>query len=160
MSKKTVYMRGTSGEVFSTNFPEYHKECETLTRAEGERIYRDQTAASLRKWIKPGTTIYTKLESVSSSGMSRRISLYAVTPAKKGQPAQIANITGSAAVVMGRTVSDKGGISVGGCGMDMGFSLVYDFGHSLWPKGTRKPHGKRNGEPDSAGGYALKHSWI
>jgi len=49
---------------------------------------------------------------------------------------------------------------VGGCGMDMGFAVVYDLGLSLWPAGTPAPHGTRNGEPDSNGGYALKHSWL
>jgi hypothetical protein len=160
MSNRTVYMQTEAGDVFSTAFPEYHKECKQLPRAEGERIYREQTAAELRKWIKPGTTIYTKLESVSGSGMSRRISLYAVMPAKKGEPAHIANITGQAATVMRESVSDKGGITVTGCGMDMGFHLVYSLGASLWPKGTRKPHGTRNGAPDTAGGYALRHSWL
>lgn len=56
--------------------------------------------------------------------------------------------------------SDQQGIRVGGCGMDMGFNLVYNLGATLWPKGTKKPHGTRNGEPDTAGGYALKHRWL
>lgn len=56
--------------------------------------------------------------------------------------------------------SDRQGIKAGGYGMDMGFNLVYNLGATIWPKGTKKPHGRRNGEPDSAGGYALKHSWL
>lgn len=24
----------------------------------------------------------------------------------------------------------------------------------------REPHGRRNGDPDSDGGYALKHRWL
>lgn len=28
------------------------------------------------------------------------------------------------------------------------------------PNGTDKPHGRRNGEPDSSGGYALKSRWM
>lgn len=55
---------------------------------------------------------------------------------------------------------DRQGIKVGGCGMDMGFHVVYSLGSVLWPKGTPKPHSTRNGEPDRAGGYALKHSWL
>jgi hypothetical protein len=57
-------------------------------------------------------------------------------------------------------LADDGGIKIGGCGMDMGFDLVYSLGATLWPNGTRKPHGTRNGEPDSAGGYALNHRWM
>jgi hypothetical protein len=66
-----------------------------------------------------------------------------------------------AARAMGDTYDrDKSGIKIGGCGMDMGFALVYNLGSTLWPKGTPKPHGTRNGEPDRAGGYALKQDWL
>ena len=144
MAKKTTtYMRTANGDVFRTTMPEYHKDCERMTRAEGAELYRAQEIADLKKWIKPGTTIYTKLESVSASGMSRRISVYAVRPASQGQPASIANITHAVSIVTGDTVSDKGGIVKTGCGMDMGFSIVYAFGRGLWPKGTPKPHGTR-----------------
>jgi len=160
MARNTVYLRSASGEVFSTEFPEYHKDCERLTRAEGERLYREQSRATLRKMLKPGQTVYCMLRHVSSSGMSRRISLYIVTPAKKGQPAGLRNIDGLTATVTGHTLADKGGISMGGCGMDMGFALVYALGRAVWPKGTPKPHGRRNGEPDSEGGYALKSEWL
>lgn len=51
-------------------------------------------------------------------------------------------------------------IKIGGCGMDMGFALVYELGMKLWPDGTPEPHGQRNGEPDSNGGYALRQRWI
>lgn len=44
--------------------------------------------------------------------------------------------------------------------MDMGFHVVYALGSALWPDGTPAPHGTRNGEPDTAGGYALKHEWL
>ena len=54
----------------------------------------------------------------------------------------------------------QGGAIIQGCGMDMGFSLVYELGAYLWPEGTDKPHGTRNGEPDSDGGYALNHRWL
>lgn len=55
---------------------------------------------------------------------------------------------------------DRQGLKVGGCGMDMGFHVVYSLGQTVWPKGTKKPHSTRNGEPDRAGGYALKHQWL
>lgn len=160
MAKATVYLQTATGEVFSTTFPEYHKECTQLTKAEGERIYKEQERAALRKWLKPGTTVYTKVESVSSSGMSRRISVYAISPAKKGEQARIVNISGTVASVTGYTHAKNGGISIHGCGMDMGFAIVYALGAALWPKGTPKPHGLLNGTPDRSGVYALKHSWL
>jgi hypothetical protein len=58
-----------------------------------------------------------------------------------------------------RNLND-GSIVVTGCGMDAGFEVVYALGCAMWPKGTPEPHGKRNGEPDSEGGYALKQEWL
>lgn len=149
-----AYMQTNDGRIFHTDSPEYHKECKRLKNAEGLALYRAQIRADLLEWVKPGTTVYTQLHSVSKSGMSRRISLKAV------RDGQIADITYPAAILMGDKVSDKGGIVVTGCGMDMGFALVYNLGHYLWSNGTPEPHSSRNGAPDNAGGYALRHSWI
>lgn len=155
MSKKTdYYMQAPGGEVFRTSYPEYHKECKTLTRAEGEKIYRAQVLAEAKRKIKPGQKIYCTLRSVSASGMSRRISLHTI---HKGE---LIPLDYTASILTGRTLSDKGGIVCNGCGMDMGFDLVYSLGYSIWPKGTPKAHGTRNGQPDKDGGYALKHIWI
>ena len=160
MATKNYYMQVATGEVFRTTRPEYHKDCTELPKAKGAELYRVQEIASLKKWIKPGTVIYTKLESVSDSGMSRCISVYAVRPAKEGEAARISNITHAVSSVTGYQVSDKGGLVAPGRGMDMGFAIVYAFGRGMWPKGTPKPHGTRNGLPDKEGGYALKHEWL
>lgn len=42
------------------------------------------------------------------------------------------------------------------CGSSRKFELVEALGARLWPNGTPEPHGIRNGEPDCAGGFALK----
>ena len=105
--------------------------------------------------VKPTDTVYTILRHVSTSGMSRSISLI-VMDGK--QPYDISYL---AAKVLGDKIDQKhGGIKVGGCGMDMGFDLVYRLGATLWPNGTALPHGNRNGKPDSDGGYALAHRWL
>lgn len=142
---------------------------------------QEEARKSLRKLLKPGQTVYCVLRSRSSSGMSRVIDLliaqpdiqtvYPIDPTtgrkdydkgkKKRVGYSIRSIGYTAAKAMGdRWDSDQQGIRVGGCGMDMGFATVYSLGHAVWPKGTRRPHGTRNGEPDRDGGYALKHSWI
>jgi hypothetical protein len=157
---KNVYLRFPNGHVMRTQHPEYHRDAERLTNAEGERIYREQCRAELRKIVKPGAKVYCVLRSVSGSGMSRRISLFVVRPKTKDRPAELSNIDGLTATVTGFTLSDNGGIVANGCGMDMGFHLVYSLGRAIWPNGTPKAHGSRNGEPDRDGGYALKHEWL
>ncbi len=148
------YMRAPSGEVFTTSNPDWHKDSERLTQAAGKIARRDYCRAELRKLAKPGTTVHCVLRSVSKSGMSRTISLFVI---HKGE---LRSIDQLAADATERNVADGGGIKMGGCGMDMGFALVYELGMAMWPKGTKKPHGRRNGEPDTNGGYALKHSWV
>ena len=105
--------------------------------------------------LKPGMTVFTALKHVSASGMSRSIQLKIV------EGGDICDISYYAARAMGDKIDSKhGGIKIGGCGMDMGFALVYNLGMALWPQGTDKPHGTRNGEPDRDGGYALRQRWI
>lgn len=106
----------------------------------------------LLKWIKPGQGVYTVLTHRASNGMSRRLK---VIIAVDGSPF---NITRYVAQACGHRMNDdEGSIVMSGCGMDMGFAVVYSLGHVLWPDGTPEPHGVRNGESDSDGGYALKH---
>jgi len=109
-----------------------------------------QNLDRLHELLKPGDTILCVLRHVSKSGMSRRIDFYTQN---------LDYLSHSFAVVRG-DAEPKNGLRVDGCGMDMGFSVVYSLGYKLWPEGTDTPHGTRNGEPDSNGGYALKHRWL
>lgn len=149
-----VYMIGKDGEAFETNNPEWHKEATQVSY----KKWKPARDAYLRKMIlrelKPGATVYTTVSNVSKSGMSRHIGVYIVAKDRT-----IRNISMMVAELCGYGKRD-GALQVSGCGMDMGFAVVYSLGCALWPKGTRKPHGTRNGEPDHAGGYALKHRWM
>ena len=50
------------------------------------------------------------------------------------------DITWDVMHVLGYRRSDKtGGLRVSGCGMDMGFHVVYNLGYVLWPDGTPEP---------------------
>lgn len=149
-----TYMKSANGEVFETSHPEYHKGCENLGGgAKGFAARQEYCRKELRKILKPKSTVYTVLRSVSKSGMSREISAFTI---HKGE---LRNLDSLVADAIGHTVGNRG-IKMGGCGMDMGFAMVYSLGAALWPKGTAKPNGTRNGEPDLAGGYALKHQWL
>lgn len=59
------------------------------------------------------------------------------------------------------------GSKVSGCGMDMGFALVYDLGRRLWPEGgsvkksQRRHQEERLGNKvETDGGYLLRHEWM
>lgn len=123
---------------------------------------RAEAIATLRKWLKPGSTVYTVLRHVSRSGMSRDISLVIIHKGETLHPNHIVSRAIGERLVT-RNGSDA--LRVGGCGMDMGFHIVYALGYALWPKGFKLPKGAygRNGDTsgyETDGGYALKHRWL
>lgn len=112
----------------------------------------------LRKILKPGDTVYTLLRSVSRSGMSRTMDVYCI---RKGE---LVYLTGWVAQALGMNRRDHH-LQVSGCGMDMGFHVVYEIGRVLFPKGFKQPKGRhgRNGDTsgfDNDGGYALQQRWL
>lgn len=150
----TVYFRDmssnrvvetSSGSIYS-NRDGYVK----ISKSDGKKAVKEQARDYLLTMIKPGQKVYTKINHVSASGMSRSISLYVV------HDDDIINITPSVARLLGYNIDKYDGVPVKGCGMDMCFDTVYNLGFALWSNGTPEPHGFRNGEPDTDGGYALK----
>lgn len=89
----------------------------------------DEALAKLREWIKPGDTVYTILRNVSRSGMSREIGVVLLRDGTDLHP------NWSVARVLGERLGKRDGIIVGGCGMDMGFHLVYSLSSAMFPKG-------------------------
>jgi hypothetical protein len=138
-----------------------------------------ESAHDLLELLKPGDTVKTILRHCSRSGMSRRISLVIA------RDSEVTDITWDAARVMGDPIKQGGkyvqaaGLVVGGCGMDMGFHVVYNLGRYLWPDGFVCPgetcqsndHSNNHGEEwrrknfkgqrhTGDGGYALKQAWL
>ena len=123
----------------------------------------------LKKFLKPGDRVYTILRHVSSSGMSRRISLAVVKDGKVISLDWYAEKLGVA-----QRHATKQGLSVGGCGMDMGFHLVYSLGRCMYPHGVNcagdrkcRSNDHSNGSRDynrkhrhTDGGYAYEHVWM
>ena len=85
----------------------------------------------LHEYLRPGDTVYTILRHVSRSGMSRSISALVIL--KDGIPYEVSHLVSHA----GRGAFDRnsGGVKVNGCGMDMGFHLVYNLSYVLFPDG-------------------------
>jgi hypothetical protein len=112
----------------------------------------DQELASerlLKGYFKDTRTAYTILRSVSASGMTRHISLVVAGVNDEGK-ADLYDITWLAAHAMDEKVSERNGhrtIRVNGCGMDMGFHLVYNLSSVLY-------HGEERA------GYKIKQAWL
>jgi len=123
---------------------------------------KDEALNSLRSMLKPGDKIYTILRHVSNSGMSRRISCFII----KGKDAGPYCIDWHIEKLgLYNRHKKHEGLVVGGCGMDMGFAVVYNLSSKLFPKGFKLAKGQygRNGDKsgyDNNGGYALKQVWL
>lgn len=129
---------------------------------------KEVTRIKLREMLKPGDTLYTSLNHVSRSGMSREIGLYV------GSGDAIQRLTHDAAEAVELKVGKHDGVKMGGWGMDMGFSLVYSLGRSLYPAGFQcageacqsNDHFndsaiKRDGSHHHKdGGYAFRQDWL
>ena len=117
-----------------------------ITKKTNEAIDKELARMKLREMFakQDRPTVYTVLRHVSQSGMSRDISLKTV------EDGQIRDITYTVAIALGEKPKDKNGqrvIRVNGCGMDMGFHLVYSLSSVLYPNEDRA-------------GYKLSHEWA
>ena len=112
---------------------------------------RQEAIDSLRNTLKPGDVVYCVLRSVSRSGLSRVIDLQRIMTDEDGDTRIVSIGYRTARALEMAWDRDRDGIKVSGCGMDMGFHLVYELGRVLYPDGTGR-------SPD--GGYALTHHWV
>lgn len=92
---------------------------------------REEAIADLRKSLPVGTTVYTSLTHVSSSGQSRGVKV--ILAGKDGAT----DISWQVARACEMSLHPKGGVKVGGSGMDMGFHVVYTLSRTLYPKGHK-----------------------
>ena len=103
---------------------------------------KEEAIKKLKEEIKKGDILYTQLNHVSQSGMTRHISVRQI---KKNYPLDWTRLV-SIALDWKEAKNKFGnynGIKVGGCGMDMGFHLVYTLSSVLFNDG-----------------YAIKHRWL
>jgi len=109
----------------------------------------------MRAEIKPGDTIITVLRGVSASGMSRHIDVYRFY-VKNGKVRRDW-LSPRVAAVCGFTFDDKKEcLRVSGCGMDMGYHVVYSLSRVLFTDGFTDSSGWLSND----GGYALRQEWL
>jgi hypothetical protein len=153
-----------------------------MTRTAERIATRDNARHQLRELFPVGSTVNTQLLHVSRSGMLRSIAV--LVPGKNGAVRDVSYLVAEA--TGSKIHKPTGGVAMGGCGMDMGFALVYSLGRSLYPDGqpctgsdgysddgprcTSNDHvnergdvyraGFRKGRVHSDSGYALNHRWV
>lgn len=99
--------------------------------------HRDQAQAFLKKQLtKTNRTVYVVTKSVSESGMSRQLLVFAIVKEQyPGQPAtrRIRNIGWHVRGMLGlRMDPDTHAVTIRGTGMDMHFALVNELSHAVF----------------------------
>lgn len=116
-----------------------------MTKVSRER--KEQCRENLRD-LKPGDRIYCVQRHVARSGMCRHIDFYQIQNDTKSPSVQC--ISAWVADLLGYPRDKKGNsVIVRGCGMDMGFAVVYELSKTLFPD---------NAECDP--GLNLKAVWM
>jgi len=98
---------------------------------------KERAKAFLKDWFPKGSTAHTTVVHVARSGMSRHIKVFAISGER------IQNISYHVAKLLDWRFTNKEAVFVGGCGMDMGFHLIYTLSSKLYDDG-----------------YAIKQSWV
>lgn len=151
-----------------------------MKRQSPKQVEKENARKELLEILEPGDTVYCVLRHVSRSGMQREISFFT-----EG----MLNLDWRMSTVLDMRRGKRDGLVVGGCGMDMGFHVVYNLSRRLFPDGFGekgegplgheiRPKTKekaaeavskgvkfygRNGDPtgwDNDGGYALRSHWV
>ena len=118
----------------------------TATKKEQQNQEREEAKARILDLLNTGAerpTIYTILRKVSSSGMSRQISLKVI---KEGV---LYDITYSTSKLLGLPLVEgfNRAVRVNGVGMDMGYDLVHSISSVLFHEQERA-------------GYIIRHEWA
>ncbi len=110
----------------------------TMTKKQIAAQERQAALDQLRQWCPPGTTVHCVLEHRSRSGMRRSIKAYVLGHGANPEREIWLNPAIERAGIarrwksQGRTME---GSVMDGCGMDMGFALVYALSSALYPAG-------------------------
>lgn len=140
-------------------------------QTKAQQTEQQEAIDRLRAILTRGQTVYTKVDHVSRSGMLRHISVYVMAEYERAGRKECApqNISYWVALAIGNTRAEDGGVKVGGCGMDMGFHLVYTLAATIFRDDPRVATEEeiaacpRYQGPESyykRGGYALSQRWL
>lgn len=101
--------------------------------SESDAKFIQERTAELRETFKGGKDIFCVLRHVSKSGMQRAISFFYI------ENDSLVGLDYSIQKICGYKFNRKhGGLTVNGCGMDMGFSVVANLEYKLFGNSTCK----------------------
>lgn len=124
----TAYFQTRHGLIV-TDAPEIwarEEGAKRLSAKAGKAAWQAECASTLA-FLKPGDTVHVVIRHVSSSGMSRTMTLHVVT-----EDGSIRDITTLAAGLLGENTTKDIYLRVTGCGMDMAWNTVNRVAYRLF----------------------------
>src|SRR5574343_351720 len=102
--------------------------------SESDSRFIQERTSELREAFKDGKDSFCVLRHVSKSGMQRAISFFYIQEPKfDGTKSDLVSLDYSIQKICGYKFNRKhGGLTVNGCGMDMGFSVVANLEYKLF----------------------------
>ena len=88
----------------------------------------------LKEWFPKGSTAHTSIRHVNPKGTSRHIKVFAISGER------IQNVSYYVSKLLNWKLTKNDGVFVSGCGMDMGFHLVYTLSSILYKDGYALTH--------------------
>jgi hypothetical protein len=136
-----------------------------MTKA--QKAEQAEAIETLREILPPGSTVFVYCSHVSRSGMSRVLVPFVFVDNGKDRP-YVRHIGDAAAKALGWAHDKDQGVKVSGCGMDMGFYLVYSLAQTLYRDGygctgqtcQDSDHSGADAMPHKSGWYALRCEWV
>lgn len=126
-----------------------------MTTKREKELARKEAFDKLRAWIHPEDTIYTVLRHVSRSGESRDITV--LIPVGN----EIVNVSYYVADLLDWSMNrERSAVKVSGCGMDMGWHLVYTLSRALFTDDEQPEKMKLHPMRQSDCGYWLTQRWL
>jgi hypothetical protein len=128
--------------MFNLYIKNNKKERLIMTKKEVKQQIKKEAIDILKSIIKKDDVLYTQLNHVSQSGMMRHISIKYI---KDNKPMDITGYIAEANdwKEAKNRFGGYNGIKVSGCGMDMGFHVIYNISKTLFNDG-----------------YAIKQQWL
>ena len=140
----TYYLSTSDQRVYNFNHKPSGDDWQPVSQAKGKELEKQQAIDMLKNIFtsmpEDQRVIYCVLRSVSKSGMSRTIDFFTIDNERPQ------HLSGLIKMALGYKFGKNAGLVIGGCGMDMGFHVVYTVSSVVFG-GTR-------------GGYEIKSQWI
>jgi hypothetical protein len=131
VKEKNYYLISPEGFCFESSNPEWHKECQVIKKKEWTEKRRDWAKSQLLETLKDNPRILCKLDHVSTSGMSRRVSVFVIKDSELIRLSQLVSYLCDYRM-------KEASLIIGGCCFCPACQIASDLSYSLYGRNDNK----------------------